>query len=229
MILWGNLTIDAMNSAKTFLKSLMLLLVAVSCVNITEEIRLNKDGSGEYLVYSDMVSSTRVMMTEMMGSIYPDASDDSIKQLVDEKIWSQFPSKVDSLIDFSARVPDSVKNDPENQKFLESMQMFMKGGKEEGFLNSGMSYQFTDMEDLQAFQQFLDDNQSPGSGGMDLPKTKVQYQYDGKSFSRTTILEEPLEMNDSTVNALKGLLDDSKWRLIVYLPKKAKKVSKRKR
>ncbi|MEP1035014.1 hypothetical protein [Ekhidna sp.] len=206
----------------------LILLLLCSCTSITEEIYLNNDGSGEYLVYTDVISSTRGMMMGMMSSIYPDASEDSLRQVIDAQIWADMPDEVDSLIDFSTRVPDSIKNDPDNQKYLERIEMFMRGSKEKGYLNSGMSYKFEAVNDLEDFLEFMNENQSATSGGMgmDLPNMQVKYSFDGKSFSRTTIIDKQIEMNDSTMMMLNTLLEGSKSRLIIHLPKNVKKASK---
>ncbi|MEQ6167555.1 hypothetical protein AAOE16_10195 [Ekhidna sp. MALMAid0563] len=198
-----------------------------SCANITEEIYLNADGSGQYLVYTDAVSTTRTMMMGMMSSIYPDASEDSLMQVVDAQLWEQFPAEVDSIIDFSSRVPDSIKNDPAKKKYLDNMEMFMKGSRAEGYLNSGMRYNFNSVEELQGFNDFMSENQNATSGQMqmDLPQMEVSYSYDGSTFSRTANMGDSFEMSDSTMMVLGSLLQESKSRLILHLPRKAKDVS----
>lgn len=206
----------------------IILILLCSCTSITEEIYLNSDGSGEYLVYSDVIGSTSSMMFGMMSSIYPDASEDSLMQIIENQIWADMPNEVDSLIDFSSRVPDSIRNDPDKQKYLDKMEMFMRGSREKGYLNSGMSYKFDAVTDLEDFLEFMSDNQSAtGEGmGMDLPNMRVRYSFDGNSFSRTTIMDEKREMSDSTMMMLQTMLADAKSRLVIHLPKKVKKASK---
>jgi hypothetical protein len=205
-----------------------LILLLCSCANITEEIYINADGSGKYLVYTDAVSSMRGMMSGMMSSMYPEASQDSLMQVIESQIWEQFPARVDSIIDYSSRVPDSIKNDPDKQKYLNNLEMFMKGSKEAGYINSGMRYSFASVKELEQFQAFMNENQSATGGGMgmNMPDVKVQYRFDGSSFSRTTIMDEVEELSDSTKMMLNTLLEGSKARLIIHLPKKVKKASK---
>lgn len=206
---------------------IFILILICSCTSVTEEIYLNKDGSGEYLVYSDVIASTRGMMLGMMSSIYPDASEDSLKQIIDDKIWADMPSEVDSLIDYSERVPDSIKNDPDKMKYLQNMKMFMKGSRAEGFINTGMSYKFDEVSQLEDFLAFMNENQSATGGGMgaDIPNMQVKYSFDGKSFSRTTVIAEKVEMDDSTQMALNTMLEGATSRLIIHFPKKVKKAS----
>ena len=198
-----------------------------SCANITEETYLNADGSGQYLVYTDAVSSTRTMMMGMMSSIYPDASEDSLRQVVDAQLWEQFPAEVDSIIDFSSRVPDSIKNDPDKKKYLDNTEMFMKGSRAEGYLNSGVRFSFSSVEELQGFNDFMSENQNATSGQMqmDFPRVDVKYSFDGKSFSRVSNMEIKMEPNDSSMMVLGELLKGSKSKLILHLPRKVQSAS----
>lgn len=206
----------------------IFFLILFSCANITEEIYLNTDGSGEYLVYTDIISSTQSMMMGMMSGIYPNASEDSLRQIVDEQIWAEFPAQVDSIIDFSSRVPDSIKNDPDKKKYLDKMEMFMKGSRAEKYLNSGMRFSFQSLEDLQGFQDFMNENQTATGGGMglEMPSVNVTYNFDANSFSRISDMEVKMESNDSTMLVLAELLKGSKSKLILHLPRKVKSVSK---
>ncbi|MEO1253688.1 MAG: hypothetical protein AAFY41_02205 [Bacteroidota bacterium] len=207
---------------------ILSLLIFCSCASITEEIYLNEDGSGEYLVYTDIIGSSRAMMAGMMNSLYPNASEDSINQIVDTKIWDQFPTQIDSIMDISSQIPDSIKNNPEKRRYLDKMEMYMKGGKKEGFINSGMRYQFSNVEELEKLQDFLNENQSATNQGMqmDVPNVKVNYSFDGSSFSRRANINEMMEMSDSTMMVLGSLLEGSKSKLIIHLPAKVKKASK---
>jgi len=167
-------------------------------------------------------------MKGMMSSLYPDASEDSLMQIIDAQIWEQFPAVVDSIIDYSSRVPDSIKNDPNKRKYLDNLEMFMEGSREKGYINSGMRFSFSSVKELEQFQEFMSENQAATGGGMgmNMPEVKVQYSFDGSSFSRITIMDELVEMEDSTKMVLNTLLEGSKARLILHLPKKVKKASK---
>lgn len=215
------------NRIKTsFVVLAFILLTCVSCFSIKEEIYLNSDGSGKYLVYTDMIAGSRDMMLGMMSSMNPDADQDSLMKVVEDQLWQQYPSEIDSILDFSDKIPDSIKNDPDKQKYLERMEMFMEGGREKGYVNSGIRFTFNSMDDLEELMDLLDQSSRAGSGEMPMPSTKVKYAFDKKSFSRTAIIEdEKVEMNDSTMMALSAMLENSSWQLIVHLPKKVKKAS----
>lgn len=210
-----------------FTALLAIATIFSSCGEMTEEIYLNKDGSGEYLVYMDVLGSTRMMMKEMMTGIYPDLSEDSLNKVMDAQIWEQFPAEIDSLIDIVSTAPDSVKNDPAKMKYLSRMIVFMKGGKKDGFINSGVRFKFKSMKDLEGMQRFMQENENASQQtGLSLPDVDVKYRYDGKSFSRITQLQKSNALNDSTLEAASAFLKNSRSRLILHLPKEVKKATK---
>lgn len=178
------------------------------------------------MVNTDMIAGSRNMMMEMMTSINPEADTDSLLKVIEDQLWQEYPSRVDSIIDFSDKVPDSIKNDPAKQKYLERMQMFMEGGREKGYMNSGMRFNFKSMDDLEDLMKLLDESSKNSAGGPPMPSTQINYMLDKNSFSRKASLNTEGEMmNDSTVMALSAMFKESSWQLIVHLPKKAKKAS----
>jgi hypothetical protein len=106
--------------------------------------------------------------------------------------------------------------------------MFMQGSREEGYLNSGMRYSFSSVEELQAFTDFLNDNQEMASGPakIKVPRMLVKYSFDGNSFSRTSTMDVKMEVSDSSLLVLADLLKGSKARLILHLPREVKSTSK---
>lgn len=228
-IWWAKPNPCTMNKLTHYLPKIAVLLLVwlTSCATITEEIYLNSDGSGEYMVYSDVISSTREMMVGMMGAMYPEASTDSLMQIIDNEIWENFPAVVDSIIDFSSRVPDSIRNDPDKNKYIEKMEMFMKGSRKEQMVNSGIRFRFDAIEELQGFQDFMRENQAStgGAGGMELPDVEVTYSFDGNVFSRTSAPISRTELGDSTMMMLNVLLEKSQNTLILHMPNEVKKAS----
>lgn len=209
------------------IKFIVILLLSASCFSIKEEIFLNADGSGKYLVYTDMIGGSRNMMIGMMQSMNPEADTDSLMRAIDDQLWQEYPSVVDSIIDFSDKVPDSIKNDPDKQQFLERMEIFMEGSREKGYMNSGLRFSFKSMDDLEALMKLLDESSKNSAGGPPMPSTQIDYSFDKNSFSRKALLDAEDEMiNDSSIMAMSAMLKESSWRLIVHLPEKAKKASK---
>ena len=203
------------------------MLLCAGCFSIKEEIYLNSDGSGEYWIYTDLIGGSRNMMVTMMTSLNPEADEDSLLQVIEDQLWQEYPAEVDSILDISDKVPDSIRNDPEKRKYLERMEMFMEGSKAKGYLNSGMRFSFNGMDDLEAFMELLDQSSKSSTGGPPMPATQIEYGFEKNSFSRTAILDTMDEaLDDSTMMVLEGMLKESSWQLIVHLPKKAKKASK---
>ena len=203
-----------------------LLLACTGCFSVKEEIYLNADGSGKYMMYTDMIEGSRQMMVSMMASMDPDADVDSLLQAMEDQLWQEYPNVVDSVIDFSDKVPDSIRNDPEKQKYLDRVEMFMEGSRAKGYMNSGMRFSFESMDDLENLMQLLDETSKNSAGSPSIPSTQVDYTFDKKSFSRTaSFAAEDDALNDSTVMALGAILKESSWQLIVHLPKNVKKAS----
>lgn len=211
--------------------AVLLMIFSTSCGSVTEEIYLNEDGSGTYTMYTDMIGGTRQMMMDMMKGFYPDLDEDSLSQLVEENIWKDFPDEVDSIIDFQQELPDSLREDPEVMGIIQATNMFMKGSRKEGFMNLGATFRFKTLDELESFHELMSENQAaaPNGGGqsLELPKTKVAYSFDGKSFSRTSILSHGSESpDDSTAAVMRMMFGSSKTRTIIHLPRVAKKASK---
>src|SRR5687768_3951249 len=83
-----------------------------SCDNITEEIYINDDGSGEYVFYTDMIPGITKMTTEMAVLFADSLSGDSLEASLNDNIWKDFPDVLDSIIDYANIIPDSVLSDP---------------------------------------------------------------------------------------------------------------------
>ncbi len=206
---------------------LILSFLCAGCFSIKEEIYLNRDGGGEYLVYTDMIGGSRDMMMSMMTSLNPDADEDSLFQVIEEQLWREYPAEVDSVLDISDKVPDSIRNDPEKRKYLDRMEMFMKGSRKEGYLNSGLRFSFSGMEELESFMKILDEGSKSSSGDAQLPTTQFDHEFSKNSFSRQAVWDPTDEaLEDSTMMALDAMLKESSWQLIVHLPKKVKAASK---
>lgn len=206
------------------------IFLLVSCGSVTEEIYLNEDGSGSYTMYTDMIGSAKTMMTTMMEGFYPDLDKDSLNELVEEQLWKDFPDEVDSLVDLSSKVPDSIKSDPAKMRLLSAMEVFMKGSRAEGYMNMGTTFQFKDVDELEEFLKLLAENQgAAGGAGTDMlgmPQIEVDYSFDGNTFSRKSAVVEKQELEDSVMMGMKMMFGEARTRTIVHLPGRVKKASK---
>lgn len=226
---------------RQYLKLLAFFLVALclqSCDNMTEEIYLNEDGSGEYMMYSDMIPSMEKMAIEMARMFQDMDSTGEIKNMTDkelaemmsEQIWSEMPEEVDSIIDITQELPDSIKDNPQKMAIIEKATMFMKGGKAKGFLNTGIKYPFQNLEELETFSSMLQKQQNSDDQlsqmGMDVGEMKVDYSFANNTFSRTaTYTKQPQnDMDEEQQEMLEKMLGGTVT-TIIHLPKKIKKVT----
>ena len=213
-----------------------LALFTQGCSNLTEEITINADGSGEYKAYTDMIPGMREMSMKMMTMFSQmDTTQtinmDSLKMVVEAKVWEEFPNEVDSLIDFSSQIPDSIKNNPEYAPFVKKAQGYMQGGKEKGYLNMGVRYPFDNFTDLGAFHKFTDKNKSVAGGGRQANalspladmKTEVSYSWVKNKITRTTKVIDRPEIDHETMAMLLMMIPkDAKVKTIIHLPKPVK-------
>lgn len=214
-----------------------LLVLFMNACSPIEEIYLNKDGSGEYMVYTDMIP----MMTEMMsfGSMMGEEEDPSDSLSLEDKIWRDFPSEsIDSTERLSNMMPDSMMEDPELKAMYEKMFFFMEGGREEGYVNMGIKFDFKNISELGEMQKLAQKNQSmmgggalgEGGGGSDMPdmdtgEMEVDYKWAKKNFSRTTTYTRKPELDSETEMGLRMFMNDATMTTIIHLPKKVKKAT----
>lgn len=213
------------------MKPIKLLFIFIafglfSCDNLTEEIHVNKDGSGTYKMYSDMVPSVRKMVIQMRNI---DNDSDSNSKSVDELVWADFPGKIDSTIDFTKDVPDSEWADPAKKKILEKINGFMEGGRQKGYVNVGIKYHFKDPDELDKLMNLIEENRNSSEGGSLLPNfyessTDVNYEMNGRKFIRKTEMTKKPELEKSEEATLEAMFVGAKMRTIVHMPGKIKKV-----
>ena len=222
-----------MKLVRTLLLSVTVLFF-YSCDNINEEIYINEDGTGTYIFYSDMVPSLTEMtmsMTKMfaqMDSTKAPLNEDSLRMAIEAKIWDDFPSEIDSILDFSNEVPKEVTDDPVGAEMVKRMTGFMKGGKDAGYVNMGVKYSFKSAEDLEAFFQIMKDNkrdnpQLPSGMLQKLSNIELesQFTFSKNKISRKTVVPENIDLDIET-DDIKKLIPVSKGRTIIHLPRKVK-------
>jgi len=222
-------------SVMKFFRNFFLLLTGFafsSCDNLTEEIYINDDGSGKYVFYSDLIPGIRKMTAEMVH-LYQDSTADemTLGQLLDENVWKDFPDVIDSVLDYSQIIPDSILDEPGNREIFEKMEFFMEGGRSRGYVNTGFRYEFRDFSELENMLKKVEDNQKNSGGpaggvlpGLDKMKTDINYTLQNNVLSRRTVFLNKPELQQSDVEMLKMFMDGAKMKTIVHLPRKVKEV-----
>lgn len=216
------------------LRYLLLFLATTSlysCDNITEEIYINPDGSGEYVFYTDMIPGITKMTTEMAILFQDSLSSDSLDLSLEESIWKDFPDVIDSIIDYANIIPDSVLSDPENKEIIEKMKFFMEGGRSKGYVNMGFRFGFKDFAELEDVLKKVEDNQHGGGAGggmmpeLDEMRTAIEYELKENVLKRKTIFLSKPDFQQTDVEMLKLFMADAKMKTIVHTPKKVKTAS----
>ncbi len=221
----------------------LLLCLAVlslhSCDNMTEEIHLNENGSGEYKVYADMIPGIRMMATQISGLLGDSTGQEQMEQVddaaINEYIWKDFPEgEIDSVFDYRDALDSADVADPKNKELLDRMKGFMQGGREKGYLNMGAKMNFRDMADLQALTRQIEDNQKKeagggendmlGMGGLGDMKTETKYAMKGGVFTRATKIISKPKIKEDEMGMFEMMFGTGKITTIVYLPKKLKAV-----
>ncbi len=225
------------------MRTIRFLVLAVasfflfSCDNITEEIHLNEDGSGEYRIYSDVIPGMVKMATEITSMTAKmdstgDTSEEAIRKKAIEKVWEDFPDEIDSTYNLAEGAPDSLVNYGNNRKYMENMTGFMRGGKSKGYVHQGMEYTFSDMENLNGFLSFANEAMNEKSaertgklmGGMNT-QTNTTYTWRNRTFSRSVEVISPQDLEDPSMKFLMTLMGDAEYTTIVHTPRKVKLVN----
>ncbi|MEM6298408.1 MAG: hypothetical protein AAF740_06940 [Bacteroidota bacterium] len=195
-----------------------------------EEITVREDGTGKYTLYSDLIPGMRDMMTKMGAAFREEGKEsdpDSLAAAIEEKLWKDFGNEpIDSVMDFTSDMPDSLKNDPKVKELARRVTMFMEGGREKGYLNAGMRFEFDDDNDLTRVLKLFSEQQSQeqgAAGGFQAAKIETTYLMKGKKFSRRTKLLE--EAPKGTESMLKMMFnDDAKYEVHLTMPNEIAKV-----
>ena len=215
-----------------FLKFLIIALsftFLYSCDNATEEIYLNADGSGEYKMYSDMVPT----MVQMMGMFAAmdttlKGSTEEMNAMIEEKIWEDFPSEVDSILAPKESDMEKYKDDPRKMELFEKMEGFMYGSKKRGYMNTGMRFKFKNMKELNEYMVMVND-QSEDSATGNL-KIEVDYAYKKKclkrvcNYSKAEAATDEEKQEQGMMDGMMEMFANSKAKTIVHLPKNVKSV-----
>jgi hypothetical protein len=187
-----------------------------SCITIIEEIFLNKDGSGKFLLTLDL-SAVMGMKEMLAGKLSTTNSDSS----------SFLQEKFDSIIYFSD-MKDSVRRTLSYPHLVEKGHLQLKGDEEENVMQVTIHFPFANLEEINQFQQ---DIHRYGAGGVNKQMNPdflgYQTTFSGakKSIQRQTIFSEAKEMKEEdklTESMAKMMFATARVKTIYHLPGKIK-------
>ena len=172
--------------------SIFYLIITIplffSCGEMREEITINKDGSGKYEISSDMIPMMRTMMQSMAKLSVeegeePDSAAMALK--VEEMIWKDFPAEIDSVITLDNELPPEVKNDPKAMALLENTVIYMRGGRDAGYIKSGFEFTFDNTNQFEDFTNLLEETGKKNRKASAFSSSKTKMKIEPNYFLRT--------------------------------------------
>ena len=201
----------------------ILILVLLSfmftgCIDMIEELFLEKDGSGQFKLTIDMGKlMENEFMREMLEGEMAESEDGEMEN-------------IDSIFYFRD-APDSIKaRFADNPEFLEKVHMKIKMNKEEKVAYTDFVLDFDKIEDIdymfENFEKMTDDSED-GFAGLVPTGHKNYYELSGNKLIRHP--QEPqagmTDEDDETMGMMMMMMEGAKYRTIVHLPGKVKKFS----
>jgi hypothetical protein len=186
---------------RLILIALTFVLVSSSCLEITTETTLNKDGSGDQIITMDMAK-----LVESMGAMMFEGETPS-PELFKEKMGADMMKDMDSTA-MAAEQMEGLSN---------------FNAKVEGY-SVVMSFDFADMEALASFLKA--DSKMPGaSENLELVKNGSKSTLSWRSSADA--LKEGMggELDENAIGMMRGMLEGMNVTSIYHLPGKVKKVS----
>lgn len=191
------------------------IFTLTSCITIIEEIFLNKDGSGKFLLTVDL-SAVMGMKEMLAGKISANSDSSSLLQ-----------EKFDSIIYFSD-MKDSVRRALLYPHLIEKAHLQLKGDEEAGMMQVTLHFPFTTIEEVNLLQQEI---HRYGTGGVNKEMTSDFLGYQTtfskvkKSIKRETIISEQENVSEEdklTESMAKMMFATARVKTIYHLPSKIK-------
>lgn len=205
-----------------FIGSLSLLLT--SCA-FTEEMYINKDGSGSYnfgIDMSEMLQEMKEIGTKEDTLSEPEVIDTtySFKDVLEEKKDS---------------IAQLTEEDQAALRAIADMDVRIQVDEEKGKMLMNFGLDFKDVSEIKDIEEKLSKamavSRKQSTNRPMLNKSKVTFNFDGKNFTRKTILkklsEEEEEKSDKALGESSSFLEGSTYKLIYHFEKKIKKVSRK--
>lgn len=215
---------------KKYVQLLLLLplLSLTGCINILEEVWVNKDGTGKYSMSIDM---SKLMedgaigsLLQMVGGKQDSASEKSLEQLK--------TVEMDSTFRFSS-LPEAQLKQFEKKEIIERslLHVLMSASKEKMVMTFNLDFKNPDeisylMQNISKLNTSNDNGMAsmlgqsgllPASGAND----KIEWQK--KCLTRTVSQSKDNQIDEQTLSMMKMMFMDAKYKTIYHMPGKVKK------
>jgi hypothetical protein len=192
--------------------SIIFFLSLTSCIDIIEEIFLEKNGSGKYLITVDMKSM--IAMKDLW-----------LKQsLLGGKNTSNFSEdKTDTVIYFN-NMADSVRSKFKHPELLERAFVRITMDEDAGAAFASLEFPFKDVEEVNTLLQDLGNASSGSVKEFGFFGFLSSYKVTKRSIERTTLFKTQVEQPDSLLAfaAAQMFMANARVKTIYHLPGKVK-------
>jgi hypothetical protein len=196
-----------------------LITLFTSCIDIIENLLLNKDGSGKYELTMDM--SDMISNPMMKGLMEAGEEKDKMKDM-------------DSVIYFKD-MPDSIKKDNPDLWNRVRMQIYSNAEKEKLYTKVYLDFKSVDEIGYLAknFEKVMSNAKAgplagDGASGSATPgfiSEDLQYLFSGKELTRVSGDKKMPEDKKEDMEMMKTFLGDASYKLTYEIPGKVKKVT----
>lgn len=199
---------------KVYLLLLLASVTLTSCLNIIEEIVLNRDGTGQFTYTLDMGSVFENEFTKSIFQSDPGASD--LMKDKDSTIYGKDLSEADKAgnPDLWNRVETRFQVNEAQKKFIIKINLPFKNTEEINYLLKNMSTAMASTDTAAAFKSGMAD----GMGA-----AIVNYSLGKKTIIRNTIPANNPEKVEPGMAEL--LFADASYKVVYHLPGKVKKTN----
>ncbi len=194
-----------------------LLFTTTGCFDIVEEIFLNKNGSGKYLVTMDMSAMfSDPFMKSMM--------EESLKE---ETGATELSMEKDTTI-FFRDVPEAADLSAAERQLIQNALMKLTMSEEKGQMLIRMELPFNNIEDINKIGQVMDkigaSQQMGGLGGGMMTGSTALFAMKKNTLTRLPAPKAaPTEDEEESMEMMKMFLGEAKYTTIYHLPGKVRK------
>lgn len=190
---------------KMFFWAFVASMFLCSCGDMTEELYLEKDGSGKWEYKMDLGST--IEMISMMGGMMGD----STQQVNPDDLWKELGSeKIDTMINMGASMTPEQLAKLEHPEYLDKIKINLKGDKSEKSLFFNMAFDFDSFEQLDAIFKEMEkmSEESPQDQAAMMGQATNFFTGGGVaeiySFDKKKFVKKAVEKADEGLNDLFG-------------------------
>lgn len=197
----------------------ILMFGLTACFDITEEVHLNRDGSGKYAIIMDMSAMFK---------------DPFMKGMMAESLQQQGAEgemEKDTVIHFKDD-PKLADLSPEDRKVVEKLTMHMVMSESQEKMMITMDLPFSNIKDISRMSSALKNIDTGtgmggmlGGGGMMTPGGDINFELTKGKLTRIVAPDTEKLADDENMAFVKMFLESASYKTIYHLPGKVKKAS----